>query len=73
MCGQTTIANHPIQLWVVFTRYMILLSGQIPLEIHQIGHVVGGNRGLRIFCLKCIQTSLKIFHSTFSNQLGGFS
>jgi hypothetical protein len=26
---------------------MILLSGQIPLEIHQIGHVVGGNGGLR--------------------------
>jgi hypothetical protein len=33
MHGQTTIANHPIQLWVVFTRhksFMILLNEQIP-------------------------------------------
>jgi len=34
---------------------MILLSGQIPLEIHQSGHVAGSNGGLGIFCLKCLQ------------------
>jgi hypothetical protein len=52
---------------------MILLSGQIPVEIHQSGHAMGGNGGLRIFCLKCLHAWLKIFHSTFSNHLGGFS
>jgi len=46
--GQTTITNHPIQLWVVFTRHMILLNGQIPLEIHQIGHAMGSNGGLKM-------------------------
>jgi hypothetical protein len=28
---------------------MILLSGQIPLEIHQSGHAMGGNGGLKFF------------------------
>jgi hypothetical protein len=44
---------------------MILLSGQIPLKTHQSGHVVGGNGGLGILCLKCLRTWLKTFHSTF--------
>jgi hypothetical protein len=39
---------------------MILLSEQIPLEVHQNGHAMGGNGGLRIF------------HPTFLNHLGGF-
>jgi len=52
---------------------MILLSEQIPLKTHQSGHVVEGNGGLGIFCLKCLRAWLKIFTSTFSNQLGGFS
>jgi hypothetical protein len=33
--------------------------------ISQSGHVVGGNSGLRIFCPKCFQTWLRIFHFTF--------
>jgi hypothetical protein len=52
---------------------MILLSGHIPPKIHQIGHEVGGNIGLGIFCPKCLCAWLKIFHSTFSNHLDGFS
>jgi len=51
---------------------MILLSGQIPLEFHQSGHAMGGNGGLQIFYPKRLWTWLKIFHSTFSNHLGGF-
>jgi hypothetical protein len=74
-CGQTTVANHPIQLWVVFTWHkplMILLSGKIPSEIHQSGHAMGGNGGSKKFCPKCLWARLKIFHSTFSNHLGDF-
>jgi hypothetical protein len=52
---------------------MILLNGQSSLETHQNGHTMGGNGGLGIFYLKCFQAWLKIFHSTFSNHLGGFS
>jgi hypothetical protein len=52
---------------------MILLSGQIPLEIHQSGHVAGSNGGLGNFLLEMPLGMLKIFHSTFSNCLGGFS
>jgi len=44
---------------------MIVLSGQIPLKTHQSGHVVGSNGGLGIFCSKCLQAWLKIFHSNF--------
>jgi len=76
MCGQTTTTNHPIQLWVVFTCHkplMLLLSEQISLETHQSGQVVGGNNGLGIFYQKLLPTWLKIFQSTFSNHLGGFS
>jgi len=49
------------------------LNGQIPLKIHQSGHAMGSNGGLGIFSLKCFRAWLKIFHSTFSNHLGGFS
>ncbi len=36
--------------------FMILLSGQISLETHQSGYVVGGNGGgLGILCPKCFQ------------------
>jgi hypothetical protein len=38
---------------------MILLSGQISLETHQSGHVVGGNDGLIIFYPKCLWAWLK--------------
>jgi hypothetical protein len=34
---------------------MILLSEQTPLETHQNGHAMGGNGGLGIFCLKCLE------------------
>ncbi len=76
MCGQTITTNHSIRLWVVFIWHkplIILLNGQIPLETHQSGHVLRGNGGLGIFCPKYLLTWLKIFHSTFSNHLGGFS
>jgi hypothetical protein len=43
-----------------------------PLEIHQNGHVVGGNGGLGIFCPKCLRTWLKIFHCTFLKHKGWF-
>jgi hypothetical protein len=52
---------------------MILLSGQIPLKIHQSGYAIRGNGGLGIFCAKCFRAWLKLFHSTFSNHLDGFS
>jgi hypothetical protein len=55
------------------TIFMILLNGQIPLKAHQSGHAMGGNSGLKVFYPKCLQTWLKIFHSTFPNHLGGFS
>jgi hypothetical protein len=38
------------------TILMILLNGQIPLELHQSGHAMGGNSGLEIFYPKCPQT-----------------
>jgi hypothetical protein len=38
---------------------MILLSGQIPLGIHQSGHAMGGNGGLGIFCPKWLWAWLK--------------
>ncbi len=66
MHGKTNTANHPIQLWVVFTWHktlMTFLNGQIPLKTHQSGHAMGSNDGLQI----------EFFHSTFSNHLGGFS
>jgi hypothetical protein len=51
---------------------MILLSGQIPLKTHQSGHAMGGNGSLGIFCMKCFQTWLKVFHSTFQTTLEVF-
>jgi hypothetical protein len=48
---------------------MILLSGQILVETHQSGHAMGGDNNLGIFCMKCLQAWLRIFHFTFSNQL----
>ncbi len=66
MHEETNINNHPIQFWVVFAwhkTFMTLLNGQIPLKTHQSGHAMGGNDGLE----------MKIFHSTFSKHLGGFS
>jgi hypothetical protein len=46
---------------------------QIPPKTHQSGHEARGNIGLGFFCAKCLHAWLKIFHSTFSNHLDGFS
>jgi hypothetical protein len=60
------IQNHLIWLWVVFiwdkplTR---LLSGQIPLESHWTGNVVGGHGGLEIYLI-----FLKILAQNASRQ-----
>jgi len=50
---------------------MILLSWQIPLEIHQSGHAMGGNGGLQIFCPKCLWT-FENFPFHFFKTLGWF-
>jgi hypothetical protein len=47
------VQNHPIRLWVVFiwdNPLTLLLNGQIPLESHWIGNVMGGN-GLEIYLI----------------------
>jgi hypothetical protein len=54
------------------TTHDFVAHEQIPLEIYQSGHVVGGNGSLGIFYPKCFWAWLNFFDSTFSNHLGGF-
>jgi hypothetical protein len=73
MRGQTTIYNQPPNsilggLHMPQTNHDFVAHERI----RQSGHVVGGNGGLRICCLKRFWAWLNFFHSTFSNDLGGF-
>ncbi len=49
--------------------FMILLSGQIPLEIHQSGHEMGGNGGLESFAQNAFghgwKFSIPLFQTTW--------
>jgi len=40
---------------------MILLNGQIPLEIHQIGHAMGSNGGLKMHLSMVENFSFHVF------------
>ncbi len=76
MCGQTIIANHPIQLWVVFTWHkplMIFVEWANPTRNSLKWSCSGKQWWFKTFYLKCLQAWLNFFIPPFQTTWVVFS